>query len=127
MSLTSGEVPKALKLAYIHLTLKKPSLDPESLSSYRPISNLPYLSNVLERVVFSRLSDYLLTNDLIDRRQSAYRPSHSVETLLVNLSNDILLGMDVGRVTAVVCLDLSSAFDTVHHGILLKVLSSLGF
>ncbi|XP_063953981.1 uncharacterized protein LOC135153775 [Lytechinus pictus] len=90
MSLSCGEVPKALKLAHIHPLLKKPSLDCESLLSYRPISNLPYLSKVLERVAFSRLSDYLIENDLIDGRQSAYRPNHSVETLLVNLSNDIL-------------------------------------
>ena len=77
-------------------------------------------------MVFSRLSDYLRENNLLDSRQSAYRAHHSVETLLVNLSNDILMEMDLGRITVLVSLDLSSTFDTVHHDILLNILSSLG-
>ena len=125
LSMNNGVVPAALKLAHVHPTLKK-SLKPELLKNYRPISNLPYISKVLERVVFSRLSDYLRENNLLDSRQSAYRAHHSVETLLVNLSNDILMEMDLGRITVLVSLDLSSAFDTVHHDILLNILSSLG-
>ena len=126
LSLQSGKVPKALKIGYIHPLLKKPSLDPECLQNYRPVSNLPYLSKLLERVAFSRLYDYLQENDLLDNHQSAYRANHSVETLLVNLSNNILTEMDVGRITAVVLLDLSAAFDTVDHRILVNVLSSIG-
>ena len=125
-SLQSGKVPKALKIAHIHPLLKKPSLDPECLQNYRPVSNLPYLSKLLERVAFSRLYDYLQENDLLDNHQSAYRANHSVETLLVNLSNNILTEMDVGRITAIVLLDLSAAFDTVDHRILVNVLSSIG-
>ncbi|XP_071807959.1 uncharacterized protein [Asterias amurensis] len=124
LSMNNGIVPAALKLAHVHPTLKKSSLNPELLKNYRPISNLPYISKVLERVVFSRLSDYLRENNLLDSRQSAYRAR--VETLLVNLSNDILMEMDLGRITVLVSLDLSSAFDTVHHDILLNILSSLG-
>ena len=124
--MNNGVVPAALKIAHVHPTLKKSSLNPELLKNYRPISNLPYISKVLERVVFSRLSDYLRENNLLDSRQSAYRAHHSVETLLVNLSNDILMEMDLGRITVLVSLDLSSAFDTVHHNILLNILSSLG-
>ena len=76
--------------------------------------------------MFSRLSDYLLEYDLFDPLQSAYRPHHSVETLLVNVSSFILREMDSGSVTAMVLLDLSSAFDTVDLKILINTLASLG-
>ena len=101
-------------------------MDPDSLLNYRPVSNLPFLFKILERIAFSRFSDYLLANDLFDPFQSAYCPHHSVETLLVNVSNHILQEMDHGNITAVLLLDLSSAFDTVNHTILLNTLHSLG-
>ena len=90
------------------------------------MSNLPFLFKVLERVAFSRLSDYLQEHSLFDPLQSAYRKNHSVETLLVNLSNYILQEMDHGNITALVLLDLSSAFDTIDHSIIIHTLSSLG-
>ena len=61
---------------------------------------------------------------LLDNHQSAYRPNHSVGTLLTNLTDDVLQQMDKGNVTALVLLDMSSAFDTVDHGILLNQLRS---
>ena len=76
--------------------------------------------------MFSRLSDYLLEHDLFDPLQSAYRPHHSVETLLVNVSSFILREMDSGSVKAMVLLDLSSAFDTVDHKIRINTRASLG-
>ena len=115
-----------MKIAHVTPLLKKPSLDRNSLQNYRPVSNLPFLFKILERVVFSRLSDYFLDNDLFDPFQSGYRTHHSVETLLVNVSNYIPQGMDRGNSTALLLLDLSSAFDTVNHTILLNTLSSLG-
>ena len=126
LSIDQACVPMLLKVAYIVPLLKKPSLDPESLSNYRPVSNLPFLFKVLERIVFSRLTKYLIDNDLYDECQSAYRENHSVETLLLNVSNYILQEMDAGRITAMVLLDLSSAFDTVDHEILLNELAALG-
>ena len=126
LSIDQACVPMSLKVAHIIPLLKKPSFDPESLSNYRPVSNLPFLFKVLERIVFSRLSQYLIDNNLYDDHQSAYRSNHSVETLLSNVSNFILQEMDVGKITAMVLLDLSSAFDTVDHEILLNELASLG-
>ena len=75
------------------------------------------------------MSNCLLAKDLFDPFQSAYRPHHSVETLLVNVSNYILQEMDHSNITAfmaLLLLDLSSAFDTVNHTILLNTLRSLG-
>lgn len=126
LSIDQAYVPPSLKVAYITPLLKKPSLDHNSLQNYRPVSNLPFLFKILERIVFSRLSEYLSANDLLDPFQSGYKPNHSVETLLVDVSNHILQGMDKGKSTALLLLDLSSAFDTVNHTILLNTLSSLG-
>ena len=63
---------------------------------------------------------------LLDNHQSAYRPNHSMETLLTNLTDDVLQQMDNGNVIALVQLDMSSAFDTVEQGMLLNQLHSLG-
>ena len=125
-SLKSSVVPSVFKAAHVRPLLKKPTMDPHELQNYRPVSNLPYVSKLLEHCTFSRLLAFLQQNDLLDSRQSAYRQYHSVETLLVHLSNHILSQMDVGRVTALVLLDLSSAFDTIDHVILTSRLHSLG-
>ena len=82
-SLKSGIFPSCLKSALTIPTLKKPSLDPESLKNYRPISNLPFLGKVIERVVCSQIMSYVAKNSLLPSRQSAYRKNHSVETALV--------------------------------------------
>ena len=126
LSIGQACVPSVLKTAHILPILKKPNLDPQSLSNYRPISNLPFLFKILERVVFSRLLDYCIENNLLDPFQSAYRPHHSVETLLTNVSNYVLHEMDKGKVTGMILLDLSAAFDTVNHTVLINTLISLG-
>ena len=125
-SFATGEIPRDLKKAMIRPILKKPTLDKESFHNYRPISNLPFLSKVMERAAFSRLLEYLQENNLLDSRQSAYRPHHSVETLLTDLTDHILMQMDMGNITALVLLDMSSAFDTVEHSILTERLRSFG-
>ena len=91
-SFETGDVPSELKTAIIRPTLKKPNLDKESLQNYRPSSNLPFASKVMERISFSRLKE----NDLLDSHQSAYRPDHSVETLLTDLIDHSLMQMDAG-------------------------------
>ena len=70
--------------------------------NYRPVCNLPFLFKILGRIVFSRLTDYFLANNLLDPFQSAYIAHHSVETLLLNVSNFILQEMDRGNVTAMI-------------------------
>ena len=78
----------------------------------------------MERVAFAQLSKHLLDNQVLDTRQSAFRKNYSVEALLVNLADHILQQMDVGNITALILLDVSSAFDTVDHTILLNRLQS---
>ena len=123
-SFTNGFVPLDLKRAIVIPSLKKPSMDKENLANYRPISNLTYLSKVMERAVAQQLHDYLRDNALYDAMQSAYRPNHSTETALLRVQNDILMALDKGDEVILCLLDLSSAFDTINHGILLHRLEN---
>ena len=124
MSLQQGEFPSGLKHALVTPLLKKPLLDPEELKNYRPISNLSFLSKTLERVVSLQLNEYLLTNNLHAKMQSAYRPHYSTETALLRVFNDINLALDQHNEVILVLLDLSSAFDTIDHTILSHRLES---
>ena len=102
--------------------MKKPTLDPLDLNSYRPISNLTFVSKILERVINSRIADHAHSLGLFSPVQSAYRKHHSTETALVKIHNDLVDSVDKGQVGAIALLDLSSAFDTVDHLILFDVL-----
>ena len=111
-----GIVPSLFKEAYITPLLKKPDLDPADVKSYRPISNLSVLSRLLERLVAHQLLDYLTAAKL----QSAYRANHSPETAVLKVLADILRAVDSGDLAVLTLLDLSAAFDTVDHAILLR-------
>ena len=82
-SLTQSVVPSTFKQAVVRPLIKKTGLDPEEYRNYRPVSNLSFLSKVLEKVVAKRLAHHLETNNLHDNVQSAYRPCHSTETALL--------------------------------------------
>ena len=98
------------------------SLDRNVLKSFRPVSNLSFLSKIIEKVVASRLLDYMIANNLMDPMQSAYRKGHSTETTLLRVHNDIVSAVDKGHGVCLILLDLSAAFDTVDHSILLTFL-----
>ena len=95
-------------------------LDPENLRNYRPISNLSFLSKILEKIVAKRLSDYMTVHHLQEKMQSAYKTGHSTESALLRIQNDILHDLDKKRGVILVLLDLSAAFDTIDHDLLLQ-------
>ena len=115
-------LPVDQKRAITRPLLKKPSLDASDINNYRPISNLSFLSKTIERLVDARLVLYADHNSLYPVYQSAYRAQHSTETALVHLYNDMILTIDRGDIGALVLLDMSAAFDTIDHGIMLDVL-----
>ena len=118
MSLFHGKVPASLEEVIVIPLVNKQSLDPDVLSNYRPVSNLPQLSNTLEKVVGNQLMDH--ANNIYRMYQSAYRKHHSTETALIYVTNYIKLDMDSKKGTILVMIDLSSAFDTIDHSILLS-------
>ena len=107
-------------LALVTHVIKKPSLDPDVESNYRPISNLTIISKVIERLISRQVNDHLKRQDLMPVLQSAYRTSHSTESCILKVVSDILDAADAGQVSLIELLDFSAAFDTVDHDILLR-------
>ena len=90
-----------------------------------PMSFKQALSKIFVKVVASRIQSHLSSNSLSSSFQSAYRIFHSIETMLFKIHNDLILVMDHGEVTSLILLNLSAAFDTVDHSILLTRLRNL--
>ena len=88
------------------------------MNKYRPVSNLSFLSKVLEKEVVNQLNSHIYSSNTSNQYQSAQRKFHSTETALLKIHNDILASMDAGKVTALTLLDLSAAFNTIDHTIL---------
>ncbi len=113
-SLVSSCVPSYFKQAVVQPLLKKPILDPSLPSNYQPISKLPLLSKPIQ------LTAALSKHNIFDTFQSGVGQSHSTETALLRVSNDLMMSSEAGNCSILVLLDLSAAFDTVDHCILLE-------
>jgi len=102
--------------------LKKRTLDLNDPASYRPISNLSFVSKVVEKVVDARFAAHTARHNLLPTLQSAYRPNHSTETAVNCIVNDMISASDQSHIGALMLLDLSAAFDTIDHKFLADVL-----
>ena len=124
VSIQSGCLPLSQKTAMVMPRLKKSGLDPAEIKNYRPISNLPFMSKVIEKLILSQLTRYLTANGLFPKFQSGFRRYHSTETAVLRVLSDIYSAIDQDQVSLLALLDVSAAFDTVDHGILLERLST---
>jgi hypothetical protein len=121
-SFHQSALPIKCKHIIVRPLLKKSSLDPIDPSSYRPISNLSFVSKIVDKVVDARLSNHTSKHNLLPVFQSSYRPFHSTETAVICVVDSMLKAMDQGHVGALMFLDLSAAFDTVDYQILHDVM-----
>lgn len=118
-SLDCAIMPEMLKIAQIRPRLKKANLDDEIFKNFRPVSNLAFVSKVIEKAVSFHLIEHVDGNDLDEPLQSAYKSLHNTETALLKVQSDILNAIDQRPTVTLLLLDLSAAFDTVDHELLL--------
>ena len=100
--------------------IKKPSLNRNELKNYRPVSNVSFISKLIEKVVTQQITNHINDCNLSEVYQSAYKACTSTETALLKVKNDVLNAIDRQEVVFLVLLDLSAAFDTIDHDILLQ-------
>ena len=115
ISMETSKFPKNFKEAHVRPLLKETSIPKNELKNNRPVSNLSFISKILEKIVANRLQAHIKNNHLPNPLQSAYRKHHSTESALLKVHGDIIISMNKGEVTALTLLDLSAAFDTIDH------------
>ena len=116
--------PEKIKIAKVSPSFKKG--DKENVENYRPISILPIFSKVLQRIMYNRLYEYFMNNSLLHKNQLGFQINNSTEHIIFQFTRDIAQNFDNGKFTLGVFIDLSKAFDTVDHQILLNKLKHYG-
>ena len=124
LSLSLGSIDGLLKQADIVPLLKAVGIDFTLHKNFRPVSNLQFLGKLIERVVAKRLKRHMVINNLETSNQYGYKKGHSTETILLKITNDILIASDKKTATVLLLLDLSAAFDTVDIERLMEILYS---
>ena len=123
-SLLTGIFPNSLKIAKISPIFKKEN--PHVADNYRPISLLPIISKIFEKVVFLQVYDYFVENKLLYDSQYGFRKMHSTELAALEFADKITAHLDQGKIPLAIFIDLSKAFDTIDHSILLEKLRYYG-
>jgi len=115
--------PADLRAAVVRPRLKKLTLNADDVNSFCFISNLSFLSKVVERVAANQLKAHFKSQHYLPSRQSTYRAHYSIETGIIVVHNEITTAIDDGSVCALTLFDLSAAFDNVDYQTLLRVLN----
>ena len=116
----AGCFPQHFKEAHVTPTHKKSSLSRQELKNYRPVSNLNYVSTLMEKVVANQIKGHVDGFGLDNPFQLAYKAYHSTETALLSVTNDILNIIGKGNIRALTLLYLSAAFNTIYDKLLLE-------
>ena len=125
-SLNQGIFPSRWKEANVHPIFKKKG-SASNPTNYRPISLLPCISKILEKIVFNRIYNHILEYNLLTDKQSGYRPNHSTHLQLIYLVHKIYKSLDVGHDSTAIFLDISKYFDRIwHRGLLYKCKTLFG-
>ena len=125
-SINQGHFPSIWKEAKVHAIFKRKgsASDP---SSYRPISLLPCISKIFEKIIFNRIYSHITENNLLTDKQSGYRPHHSTHLQLVYLTHKLYSALDTGNDFTAIFLDISKYFDKIWHaGLLYKCKTLFG-
>ena len=124
LSLTTGVMSDLYKHAIVIPLLKQPGAD-LVFKNFRSVSTLPFMSKIIEKAVSQQLSEHVTKYELSEELQSAYKSKHSTEKALIKIIYDMLLETDSQNIVVMAFLDLSAAFDTVDHNILLTRFETL--
>ena len=124
-SLSNGVVPDDLKIAKVVPIYKKDN--PQVFGNYRPVSVLPCLSKILERLVYNRCYEFICKHNILYKKQYGFRQKHSTYMAVLDVINDLTKTIDDGMFNVGIFMDLSKAFDTIDHTILLHKLYNYGF
>jgi exonuclease III len=123
--ITSNIFPSCWKKALV--TPLPKVADPKCFSDLRPISILPTLSKIMEKVMEIQIKEYLNNYNILPSTQSGFRKGYSCTTALLSVTDDIIKAYDTGMLSVLVLLDYSKAFDTISHSLLLSLLHFIGF
>ena len=99
-------------------------MDPNTLKSYRPVANIKFIAKIIEKAASCQVIQHVSDHNLGEMFQSAYKAHHSTETALLQVRSNILQSLDDNKAVLLVLLDMSAAFDTIDHGILINRLES---
>lgn len=120
LSFHQSHFPSQLKIGSVRPLIKKSGSDINDPNSYRPITNLGTISKILEQLAIMQIRPHFIQSPNFSRNQSAYRSAHSTETALLKIVNDIRCDMESSSVSCLLSLDISAAFDTLDHKVLLS-------